>query len=77
MQKTEPTIEVVGRKRARREKVLPLHTPWHARILEGLRAKPIYQGLDVDLDPHRAKQLQKRRAKNRVAAKSRRTNRSH
>lgn len=72
-----PTVQPsVGAKRARREKHLPLHTPWHSRILSGMRGKPMYQGLDADLDPHRANALAKRRAKNRVAAKSRRINRS-
>jgi len=74
--KEAPAEAPIGRKRARREKTLALHTPWHDRILAGLRGKPIYEGIDPDLDPARANRLQKRRAKNRVAAKSRRINRS-
>lgn len=48
---------------------------WGGRILRALQGRPIFQGVDPDLDPAAANRLAKRRAKNKVARASRKANR--
>lgn len=50
-------------------------TSWGSRILRALQGRPIFQGIDADLDPAAANRLRKRRAKNKVARASRKANR--
>ena len=48
---------------------------WGGRILKALQGRPMFQGIDPDVDPAAANRLAKRRAKNKVARASRKANR--
>ena len=48
---------------------------WGGRILRALQGRPMFQGIDPDVDPAAANRLRKRRAKNKVAKASRKANR--
>lgn len=64
-----------GKKRQRRERPAAPITPWHARILNALQGRPLFQGIDPELDPAASNRLAKRRRRNRIAKASRKTNR--
>lgn len=64
------------KREAQRDRKLDTYdVSWGGRILRALQGRPVFQGIDADVDPAAANRLRKRRAKNRVARASRKANR--
>lgn len=70
--KTQPTPR---REDQRDAKLDAYPVKWGQRILNALQGRPVFQGIDPDVDPAAANRLAKRRAKNKVARASRKVNR--